>query len=252
MTRPPVGSTGTPDDLQVEPGDVVRFHTGHEYRITQTCDGIDVDFSAERVRKGEVGQGVTISNAQEEFTLISRANPDQPALKIEAGKYYRTSGGHRVGPMKPSGHPKWPWIVVEGDGNSWRNDGSEIGYTGFGDLIAEWHGDQPAHIITHEGRTYDLTALETPFGLLPNPVREALQAWPHGLEIYNCDETGRVGAWVNVGFRFYDWHTVRAKPAPAEIRIQCYRGGRGVNYEYGTCIKNPDGSIDWASWKDAE
>ena len=44
----------------------------------------------------------------------------------------------------------------------------------------------------------------------------------------------------------------RAKPAPAEARVQCYRGEYGKPKEHGSCIKNPDGSIDWQSWEDAE
>ena len=44
----------------------------------------------------------------------------------------------------------------------------------------------------------------------------------------------------------------RAKPAPTETRVQCYRGEYYKRKEHGTCIKNPDGSLDWASWKDAE
>ena len=44
----------------------------------------------------------------------------------------------------------------------------------------------------------------------------------------------------------------RAKPAPTETRVECYRGEYYNAKEHGTCIKNPDGSIDWQSWRDAE
>ena len=44
----------------------------------------------------------------------------------------------------------------------------------------------------------------------------------------------------------------RAIPAPTENRVQCYRGEYYKRKEHGTCIKNPDGSIDWQSWRDAE
>ena len=82
----------------------------------------------------------------------------------------------------------------------------------------------PAHIITHQGREYDLTALETPFGLLPDPVQEALKVWPHGLELYNCDETGSRGAWINAPYAFRDWHTVRVKPEPYREQVALYFG----------------------------
>lgn len=110
----------------------------------------------------------------------------------------------------------------------------------------------PAHIITHERREYDLTALETPFGILQEkapPVAEALKAWPHGLELYSSDASGRRGAWVDMPARVWDWHTVRAKPAPVEERVSCYRGILGVGGKYGTCIKRADGSIDWTTWE---
>ena len=44
----------------------------------------------------------------------------------------------------------------------------------------------------------------------------------------------------------------RAIPAPTETRVQCYRGEYYKPKEHGTCIKNPDGSLDWPSWEDAE
>lgn len=111
----------------------------------------------------------------------------------------------------------------------------------------------PAHIITHQGREYDLTALETPFGLLPDPVQKALKEWPHGLELYNCDETGSRGAWINEPYTIWDWDAVRAKPAPVEIRrVKCYRGAAHISFERGTCIKFADGSVDWASWREEE
>ena len=106
--------------------------------------------------------------------------------------------------------------------------------------------DQPAHIVTHEGRDYDLTALDTPFGLLLEPVQEALGAWPHGVEMmtysgqmieYNFpDMKGKRGAvW-------------RAKPAPVDERVPCYRGEYYTAKEHGTCIKR-NGEILWDTWE---
>ena len=63
-------------------------------------------------------------------------------MKIEEGKYYRTSDGHRVGPMKPGGYEGWPWIVEEGNGYFWADNGSSVGAIDSPDLIAEWT-DEP-------------------------------------------------------------------------------------------------------------
>jgi|GEM_PF-4227049 len=173
-------------------------------------------------------------------------------LQIEAGKYYRTRDGRKVGPMQESGCDEWPWIVEVGDGRCWHNDGSEVAHTKSGDLIAEWQDEHPAHIIAHEGRDYDLTALESPFGLLPGPVQEALQAWPHGW-VHYCGSQG----WQSLPHytRIRAPRVYRAVPAPTETRVQCYRGEShpaGIKWERGTCIKRDGGSIDWQSWRDAE
>ena len=175
MNRPPVGSTGTLEELQVEAGDVYQHFDGSRYEA--------------RWNGGELYNfdllsgcwGVSVFESEQEYTLISRANPDQPA-----------------------------------------------------------------HIITHEGRTYDLTALETPFGLLPEPVQEALNAWPHGVRVYGGN------GWWDVSPEWDKRQAYRAIPAPTETRVQCYRGSYAKAKEHGTCIKKPDGSLDWASWEDAE
>ena len=176
MTRPPVGSTGTLAELQVEPGDVVQFHHPN----------------------ANLGNPCTVDT-------------------IRGGRYYMTNR-----PMFPvSNDPYWT-------------------------LISRANPDQPAHIVTHEGREYDLTALEAPFGLLPEPVQEALQAWPHGVEAFT------VNGWAVKHPSWLQTVSYRAKPAPVETRVQCYRGEYYKFEEHGTCIKRPDGSIDWQSWRDAE
>ena len=175
MSRPPVGSTGTLAELQVEPGDVVRFHHPD---MGPGCHRVVARVDCDRVYMTD-----SVMSVVEEpyWTLISRARPDQPA-----------------------------------------------------------------HIVTHEGRDYDLTALETPFGLLPEPVQKALQSWPHGRQRYTSQ------LWADDNDGMFSAVTYRAKPAPVETRVQCYRGEQGVrSREHGTCIKRHDGSLDWASWEDA-
>jgi len=112
--------------------------------------------------------------------------------------------------------------------------------------VGSTNTDQPAHIITHEKRTYDLTALETPFGLLPEPVQVALDAWPHGRQRYASQ------SWADDNDGMFSAVTYRAIPAPTETRVQCYRGEYYKAKEHGTCIKRHDGSIDRQSWRDAE
>ena len=243
-TRPPVGSTGTLAELQVGPGDryenlMSGFHWYASY--------LDTRLANRNVQNGD--WGLFVDESTDEYRLISRATPDQPALQIEAGKYYRTRDGRKVGPMVcglygdfVARHPDFAGTV------SWKHDGVRYGVREpEADLIAEWQ-DQPAHIITHNGREYDLTALETPFGLLPKPVQEALMDWPHGYERYVSSLVG--GVW-----RDFDNYSppsaafvVRAKPAPKETRVECYRGEQGVIHEYGTCIKR-NGEILWDTWE---
>ena len=209
MTRPPVGSTGTLAELQVEAGDVYRHFDGGMYEARWN-DGdlynFDLLFGC---------WGASVFESEHKYTLISRANPDQPALQIEAGKYYRTRDGRKVGPMTRGVciYTDRPSFFAGGSNAiAYRGDGVRRMSTGIdsSDLIAEWRDDQPAHIITHEGREYDLTALETPFGLLPEPVQKALRAWPHGRQRYAAR------FWTDDNGGMFSAVTYRAKPAPAE------------------------------------
>ena len=87
------------------------------------------------------------------------------------------------------------------------------------------------HIITSaNGRTYDLTALETPPCLLPNDVREALEAWPHGLtRLYSSHLSGNP-AWKDVPAICRisaDAAIHRARPAPKVTEhVLWWYGGR--------------------------
>jgi|GEM_PF-4732902 len=210
MTRPPVGSTGTLAELQVEPGDVVECVDCGDAsweEIYTIYDTYPQGFASHR----------DVSSSNPEFRLISRANPDQPQQRKLEWRYQLSC-----------------------------DDVFKAVQVALDDAAGD---GQPAHIITHEGRQYDLTALETPFGLLPEPVQEALRAWPYGIVWYD-------GIWRKSRGRCHaDAFTYRAVPAPTETRVQCYRGvshPSGIKWEHGSCIKSPDGSINWASWEDAE
>ncbi len=65
--------------------------------------------------------GAQCDTLSEEYGYDAKRDAAKPKLKIEAGKYYRTRGGHKVGPMKaflPGG-----FIMAEGDGQVWLDDG---------------------------------------------------------------------------------------------------------------------------------
>jgi hypothetical protein len=75
-------------------------------------------------------------------------------MKIEAGKYYKTRDGRKVGPITTSATRGWPWEVNGGKYDStirtrwaWRDDGSfQEDETHTLDLIAEWT-DGPAFTV---------------------------------------------------------------------------------------------------------
>ena len=148
-------------------------------------------------------------------------------MKIEAGKYYRTSNGMKVGPMidrnpGPSERTKWK----DAFGRCWYADG-----TGFwpakGDLSAE--GSEPM----------GLTAITTPFGLLDRETQEALKAHGGPLQFLNFD-----GKWQTSDVM--DWYansTYRVKPAPPKPRERWLRINH--NNEIRECTEDAEGASLW-------
>jgi hypothetical protein len=128
-------------------------------------------------------------------------------LTIEAGKYYRTRDGRKVGPIKNLGDKVYPfWFEDE---TFTRLGETFKGRENPGDLIAEWQDEPPAHIIqSSNGRVYDLTELETPLGLLPHDVIDALREWDHGFLLFASN-----GRWVDCAGAACLENTYRAKPA---------------------------------------
>lgn len=69
--------------------------------------------------------------------------PEQPILKIEAGRFYKTRDGRKVGPMIVLNPRVWTFYEVSGDGRLWQSNGTGSNQAVGEDLIAEWI-DEPA------------------------------------------------------------------------------------------------------------
>ena len=65
-------------------------------------------------------------------------------MKIEAGKYYRTRDGRKVGPIVKDCVDGEDWMVSREDGRLWTNGGRSFSGNEENDLIAEWT-DEPTH-----------------------------------------------------------------------------------------------------------
>lgn len=134
------------------------FLTGHEYEV--------LDVRHEKITAiNERGQRDSWGADHFELLPVAKGPGDQPALKIEAGKYYRTREGRKVGPMESEGF-YWGASEVKdsyyNDGRQWRSYESPL------DLIAEWvdepvKADEPAEAceiirLTVTADTTDLDA----------------------------------------------------------------------------------------------
>lgn len=124
-------------------------------------------------------------------------------LCIEAGKYYRTSDGQKVGPMLAFRFPgdRDDFIVRSGDGCIWSGTGIGRGDAEGRDLIAEWSD-------------LDLTTITTPFGLLDAETQAALKAHGGPWEYFGT------GGWSQAGHphQWHDGYAYRVKPAPPKPR----------------------------------
>lgn len=149
-------------------------------------------------------------------------------MKIEAGKFYRTRDGQKVGPVRRGDeHSKARYWEVLGDfpngaRRAWHEDGmfwpigspcrddENAGY----DIIAEWT-DMP-----------DLTALTTPYGLLDRETQEALKAHggPYEFWIGDVWDEIRDPGWGGK----YAYRVKPAPPKPREFWLGCAGGYRHV------------------------
>ena len=138
-------------------------------------------------------------------------------ITIREGGFYRTRNGQKVGPMRRGDgtKPLEFWVCpgrIDGRQSAWCEDGQywPRGHefhskdTEALDIIAEWTDDEP------DTPKIDLTAITTPFGLLPPETQAALKAHDGPVEIYGYS------GWMDCQKK-PDWSkcfTYRAAPQP--------------------------------------
>lgn len=132
-------------------------------RAFKVGDRVKVDWPHEmwvgEATVAEVDNGIVIVNydngktggfAHKHLTHVAVA-PATATLTIQAGRYYKTRDGRKVGPMERyNRHPDFPWTVghpFSADlGKAWRSDGSfdiDLDERHDADLIAERSDDVP-------------------------------------------------------------------------------------------------------------
>jgi hypothetical protein len=135
------------------------------------------------------------------------------ALKIEAGKFYCTRDGRKVGPMKVNSL----FCYIYGKGSSidpeWKLNGEHkdgFGLTRDDDLIAKW-SDAP-----------DLTAITTPFGLLDAATQEALRKHGGPYDWYLLGEWSET--FAESGWSFDVAYRVKPTPPAPKVETVTIRG----------------------------
>jgi len=127
-------------------------------------------------------------------------------VKIEAGKYYRTRGGQKVGPMVITKERSSFNLSESNDKpGRWRSDGLDgfdSGTVNPGDLIAEW------------SEPMDLTAIPTPYGLMDAETQAALKEHGGPYQCFDDPEWADRDS-INEGYGHWTW---RVKPQPPKPR----------------------------------
>ncbi|MEV4606153.1 hypothetical protein MRBLMR1_001093 [Neorhizobium sp. LMR1-1-1.1] len=98
-----------------------------------------------RYLDGQAGLTIaaTPGGAGPRWTIDRFAPVDNATLSIEAGKFYKTRDGRKVGPMEKIDYT-WPFLgAAEGSSKAYYNADGSCPYIPEDDLIAEWV-DEPA------------------------------------------------------------------------------------------------------------
>lgn len=121
-------------------------------------------------------------------------------MKIEAGKYYKTRDGRKVGPMRELDREQtdYPWKDQYGDlhgdipDQRYSDSGRQIGMPISHDLISEWQDEAPSPIRTVTRReivpgSYGKVDVRLKYGS-DNVVSVRLGTSVHGSELMNAEE----------------------------------------------------------------
>ncbi|TCR07222.1 hypothetical protein [Neorhizobium sp. JUb45] len=136
----------------------IERHWNHHFRRSEG-DIINGALVVTSVSEKNTGSNIGLSNKEGRSfffmpeSTLRPADPAPAALTIEAGKFYKTRDGRKVGPIVKAqwGYgPDWLWSVehpfVASCGKAWRADGTfstVAGRSDEADLVAEWV-DEPA------------------------------------------------------------------------------------------------------------
>ena len=193
--------TGTLEELNVKPGDVVMgTYVGTERTYTDVV---------KEIKNGKVfyqEDGFDSLNGGSHFRIVSRATTP---ITIEAGKYYKTRDGRKVGPMEGVCF-KWVEGAAGVTDPEWDNDGSyRYGYTTrCDDLIAEWT-DTPTDTTPTWG---EMTDAEKGAMLLARFEGKELEYYGNGMNVWYKDH----------GFCFMRNFAYRIKPEPLVETVTAY------------------------------
>jgi hypothetical protein len=137
-------------------------------------------------------------------------------MRIEAGKYYRTRDGRKVGPMVA--HVYLPrFCAKEPDGRfaHWDINGTALDYYAP-NLVAEWDGDPLpyGHARLPDGSVVDLCDNREAHGLMSPDKRAAMEAHGGPYERFNAPNF-----WCKLKDKPHHWfadHIYRVAPKPRE------------------------------------
>ncbi|WP_435654991.1 hypothetical protein [Brucella pituitosa] len=158
---------------------VVDDRGGRNIGETGEIIGIDITFSPAfyyiKWDAGVAEQGL-YENRLELLPVAGATG--KPALKIEAGKYYRTRDGRKVGPMRRYVHRDDLFDVVGGGvfgASLWRGNGTAVEEEDAIDLIAEWV-DEPVKAAAPVAAQQDTSELTVKLSFDAADVTNAIKS----------------------------------------------------------------------------
>lgn len=211
-----------------------KFKVGDKVRLTKDNGGGEFGSKGDEgvVRSGPDTNGdysMTFTTGTEagDYWFVAPDGIELATLTIEAGKFYKTRDGRKVGPMTKS-DGRW---YVRGALGTWNDDGTASNHhkptaTEFGDLIAEWVAEPAVHSATPAAVANDNAAAKPKFkvGDRVRIVRARLShKKPHiGDEFVIQRETYKVDGektWGGEGAHGCVWLESELELAPSTLAI---------------------------------